>query len=309
MQTTLGKDPLGRFVCSAEILGRGASKVVYRGFDREEGCEVAWCKVPSQSLGFGVTSRAHREVQILMGLEHPRIVRLIKSWVDPLTSDLVLITDLYYSPLDEYVRKHGKQQIHVIRKWALQIIDALSYLHSRERPIAHRDIKCANIFVDNYRGGVALGDLGFASVLSESRTSNSVLGTAEFMSPECLQGKYTHKSDVYAFGMSLLEMSTLKKPYSRFQTVSQLYMQILNELPPEELLFVKCSSLKDLIVECIKPEAERPSIQDLLRFEFFTSTENDFETVDDVITAPRNFGFFRAPIERYCLTGSSDDSF
>lgn len=243
---------------------------------------------------------------MLSDIKHPNIVRMIASWVDPGSRDLIMITNPYGAPLDTYIWKHGKQEIAVIRKWARQLIDALSCLHDRPLPIAHRDIKCANFFINNYTGDVALGDLGFAAVLSGSRASNSVLGTAEFMSPECLQGQYTHKADVYSFGMALLEMYTLRKPYTRFRTVSHLYMEILNFTPPDELLFVKHGGLKALIVDCIKPEANRPGIQDLLQYDFFLSDEGDFAVVEDVVRAPANFGRYKNAIEPYCFSGSSD---
>jgi WNK lysine deficient protein kinase len=306
MQSVVKKDSSGRFVCSDETIGFGSSKPVSRGFDRQEGCEVAWCKVPAVMVNSVPNSRALQEVHMLSEISHPNIVRMIASWVDPSSRDLIMITNLYGAPLDTYVRKHGKQEIAVIRKWARQLIEALSFLHVRPSPIAHRDIKCANFFINNYTGDVALGDLGFASVLSESRTSNSVLGTAEYMSPECLQGQYTHKADVYSFGLALIEMYTLKKPYSRFRTISHLYMEILNFSPPDELLFVKHAKLKLLISDCIKPEATRPCIQDLLQYDFFLSDEGDFALVEDVVRAPANFGRYKNAIERYCFSGSSD---
>lgn len=305
MQEAVKKDPSGRFVCSNETIGFGASKTVYRGFDRQEGCEVAWSRVPAAVVGYGSNSRAMHEVQMLSEISHPHIVRMVASWTDS-SRDLNIITDLYGSPLDAYVRKHGRQEIRVIRKWARQLVEALCFLHDRPSPIAHRDIKCANVLVNNYTGDVALGDLEFASVLRNSQTTLSVLGTAEYMSPECLQGKYTHKADVYSFGMALLEMYTLQKPYTRFRTVSQLYMEILNGTPPDELLFVKHAHLKALIIECIKPEADRPCIQDLREQPFLTLETDDFAVVEDVVRSPANFGLFKNAIERYCFSGSTD---
>lgn len=179
-------------------------------------------------------------------------------------------------------------------------------LARRELPIAHRDIKCANVFINNYTGDVALGDLEFASVLSSSRSTFSVLGTAEYMSPECLQGQYTHTADVYSLGMALLELCTLREPYTQCRTLSHLYMEILNGTPPEELLFVKHMNLRALISECIKPEAERPCIQHLRNHPFLTVEKDDFVVVEDVARLPANFGLFKNAIERYCFNGSSE---
>lgn len=53
----------------------------------------------------------------------------------------------------------------------------LSYLHSHEPPIIHRDLKCDNIFVNGHLGEVKIGDLGLATVMQQAG-ANSVIGTA-----------------------------------------------------------------------------------------------------------------------------------
>jgi WNK lysine deficient protein kinase len=183
------------------------------------------------------------------------------------------------------------------------LCEAIAYLHTAfEKPVSHRDVTCANVFVNNYTGDVALGDLGFAAVTSTSRTSASILGTAEYMAPEVLRGQYGPKADVYAFGMSLIEMATQKKPYTKVRNVSQLYMLILDQTPPDELLFVKNLNLRDVIVKCLLPEEKRPSAMEVLLLPFFVAPEMDIETVEDITLPNKSFGFFKNPIERYCLT-------
>lgn len=300
-------DPTNRFVCKSEPLGMGATKSVFRAFDKELGREVAWSKASLPPDDMSGNADIQREVEMMKTLDHPHIVTLITSWVDKRTNEFMLITEMYHGALDMYVRKHGKQELCVIRKWAKQICKAIEYLHCHfETPIAHRDIKCANIFVNNYTGDVALGDLGFATVASRSRSNASILGTAEFMAPEVLRGRYNHKADIYSLGMTLIEMATQKKPYSRIKNISQLYMLVLDGTPPDELAFIKNKSLRTLIEKCIKPVVSRPSIEEVLREPFMTTSDADFETVEDLVSPAVSFQFFKSPIERYCLLTSSD---
>lgn len=85
-------------------------------------------------VGYGANSRALKEVQTLSEISHPRIVQMVASWVDP-SKDLNIIADLYGSPLDAYVCKHGKQEFRVIRKWARQLVEALCFLHDGSCPL------------------------------------------------------------------------------------------------------------------------------------------------------------------------------
>lgn len=87
-------------------------------------------------------------------------------------------------------------------------------MHSQEpHPIIHRDIKSDNIFIDSNDGMIRIGDLGLATFLSNDAPAGSVLGTPEYMAPEIFQGEYSTKIDIYAFGMTLLEICTLEVPY------------------------------------------------------------------------------------------------
>lgn len=299
-------DPTNRFVCKSEPLGSGATKSVFRAFDKELGREVAWSKAPLPSQDAKETADILSEIEMMKAIDHPHLVKLITSWAEKRTNEVVLITELYHGALDAYVRKHGKQEMCVIRKWTIQICKAIEHLHCHHKsPIVHRDIKCANIFINNYTGDVAVGDLGFATVASRSKSNSSVMGTAQFIAPEVLKGRYNHKVDIYALGMSLIEMATQKKPYSRIKNHSQMYLLVLDGTSPDELAFIKNKNLRALIEKCIGPVESRPSIEEVLLEPFITNPEADYETVEDLVTAPVvNFQFFKCPIERYCLTKS-----
>jgi len=89
---------------------------------------------------------------------------------------------------------------------------AMQYLHNKERPVLHRDLKSLNVLITgNWRCKVA--DFGEADVIANSKASASIRGTVCYMSPELIERKpITVKSDVYSFGIILWEVTTWHEP-------------------------------------------------------------------------------------------------
>jgi serine/threonine protein kinase len=110
--------------------------------------------------------------------------------------------------LKGYIRKtKGLIKPKIIRNWSRQILNGLHYLHTRDPPIIHRDLKCDNIFINGNNGQAKIGDLGLAAIKATHHLS-SVLGyfyfnrrTPEFMAPELYDEEYDEKVDIYAYGM------------------------------------------------------------------------------------------------------------
>lgn len=118
---------------------------------------------------------------------------------------------------NRYIRQR-KVNLGRVKSWCLQILDALNYLHNSDPVIIHRDLKCDNIFIDGPSGNITIGDLGLSTKYNNSNTLNedkgmSIVGTPEFMAPELYEEQYDEKVDIYAFGMSVLEMISKKYPY------------------------------------------------------------------------------------------------
>ncbi|MCI01620.1 putative serine/threonine-protein kinase WNK3-like, partial [Trifolium medium] len=123
-------------------------------------------------------------------------------------------------------KKHKHVDLRALKKWSRQILEGLSYLHSHNPPVIHRDLKCDNIFVNGNQGEVKIGDLGLAAILQQANSAHSVIGTPEFMAPELYEEEYNELVDIYAFGMCLLELVTVEYPYVECANAAQIYKKV-----------------------------------------------------------------------------------
>ena len=79
-----------------------------------------------------------------------------------------------------YLRRFKKIKLKVLQSWCRQILKGLHFLHSRNPPIIHRDLKCDNIFITGTTGAVKIGDLGLATLKNRS-FAKSVIGECELI--------------------------------------------------------------------------------------------------------------------------------
>ncbi|KAI9106273.1 kinase-like domain-containing protein [Phlyctochytrium arcticum] len=255
--------PNGRYAKLNHVLGKGAYKVVYKSIDREEGYEVAWNTCQTTKAEFMELSE---EIEILKRVRHPNIIQFHDCWYNNL--EFVFITELMTSgTLREYIRKLQIPNLKIVKRWARQILKGLSYLHSHDPPIIHRDIKCDNIFINGAHGEVKIGDMGTAKMKLGKKYT--VIGTPEFMAPEMYEEKgYSEKVDIYAFGMALLEMVTGEYPYNECKNAAQIYKKVTQGIKPECLSRVSDPEVSDLINSCIGNEHDRLSAQEIIEHPF-----------------------------------------
>jgi len=150
----------GRYAKLNVLLGKGAYKVVYKGIDREEGYEVAWNTSQTSKAEFMELSQ---EIEILKRVRHSNIIQFHDYWYN--NTEFVFITELMTSgTLREYIKKLQIPNLRIVKRWSRQILKGLSYLHSHDPPIIHRDIKCDNIFINGAHGEVKIGDMGSAKM-------------------------------------------------------------------------------------------------------------------------------------------------
>ena len=155
-------------------------------------------------------------------MDHLNIIKFISAWICKEKDQIHFITEMITGgSLRQYLKRMVKPKLKVIKKWCIEILKGLNYLHTYKingvtTPIIHRDIKCDNVFINSNSGEIKIGDLGLSTTMKASYTS-SVLGTPEFMAPELYEECYGTEVDIYAFGMALLEMLTMEAPYKECQ--------------------------------------------------------------------------------------------
>ncbi|GMT37620.1 hypothetical protein PFISCL1PPCAC_28917, partial [Pristionchus fissidentatus] len=224
--------------------------------------------------------RFRDEAEMLKGLQHPNIVRFYDYWErsDPSGKRkyIVLVTELMTSgTLKMYLKRFKRINIKVLKSWCRQILKGLSFLHSRNPPVIHRDLKCDNIFITGTTGSVKIGDLGLATLKNKS-FAKSVIGTPEFMAPEMYEEMYDESVDVYAFGMCLLEMVTGEYPYSECQFPAQIYRKVTTGVKPEcfNRIPQQYPEIREIIDRCTRlRREERSTVKQLLVDDFFTPEE------------------------------------
>ncbi|XP_008229707.2 PREDICTED: serine/threonine-protein kinase PBS1-like, partial [Prunus mume] len=197
------------------LLGKGGFGRVYRGTLRS-GEVVAIKKMELPPFKAAEGEREFRvEVDILSRLDHPNLVSLIGYCADGKQRFLVY-EYMQKGNLQDHLNGIGEGKIDWPQrlKVALGAARGLAYLHSSSDvgiPIVHRDFKSTNILLSaNFEAKVS--DFGLAKMMPEGQeihVTARVLGTFGYFDPEYTStGKLTLQSDVYAFGVVLLELLT-----------------------------------------------------------------------------------------------------
>lgn len=279
-------DPTGRYGRYNEILGKGASKIVYRAFDEYEGIEVAWNQVKLNDFlqSPHELERLYCEIHLLKTLKHKHIMKFYTSWVDISKRNINFVTELFTSgTLRQYRQKHKRVHIRAVKHWCRQILKGLLYLHSSDPPIIHRDLKCDNIFINGNQGLVKIGDLGLAAILRKSYAEHCV-GTPEFMAPEVYEEEYNELVDIYSFGMCVLEMVTSEYPYSECTHPAQIYMKVTRGMKPEALSKVKDPEVRQFVEKCLATVSRRLPARELLRDPFLQIDNHGSDSWEDDIS-------------------------
>lgn len=202
-----------------EEIGHGGMGEVYRAVraDGEFSQQVAIKLVRGGYNPSSILERFRNERQILAGLDHLNIARLLDGGTDGDGSPYLVMEFVDGETIDSYCDTH---QLNVTRRLELfrQVCAAVRYAH--QRLVIHRDLKPGNILVTK-DGVPKLLDFGIAKILDPSLGAETTLArpmTPEYASPEQIRGEsITTASDIYSLGVVLYQLLTGRSPY-RVQT-------------------------------------------------------------------------------------------
>lgn len=194
------------------VIGSGGFGTVYK-LAMDDGNVFALKRIVKLNDGFD--RFFERELEILGSIKHRYLVNL-RGYCNSPTSKLLIYDFLPGGSLDEALHERSDlldwdARLNII----LGAAKGLAYLHHDCSPrIIHRDIKSSNILIDaNLEARVS--DFGLAKLLEdeESHITTIVAGTFGYLAPEYMQsGRATEKTDVYSFGVLVLEVLSGKRP-------------------------------------------------------------------------------------------------
>nr|URM60685.1 CO-like family protein [Gymnema sylvestre] len=193
---------------SKNILGKGGFGNVYKGY-LQDGSIVA-VKRLKDGNAIGGDTQFQTEVEMISLAVHRNLLRLYGFCITP-TERLLVYPYMSNGSVASRLKAKPPLDWGTRKRIALGAARGLLYLHEQCDPkIIHRDVKAANILLDDYCEAV-VGDFGLAKLLDhhDSHVTTAVRGTVGHIAPEYLStGQSSEKTDVFGFGILLLELIT-----------------------------------------------------------------------------------------------------
>jgi serine/threonine-protein kinase len=242
-------------------LGTGGMSRVYLGEHVLMQRRVAIKVLPKDRVeDSSYLARFHREAQAAASLDHRNIVRAY---------DIDNVGDLHYivmeyvegRDLQQMVKENGPMDYVAAADYIRQTAEGLSHAH--QSGLIHRDVKPANLLVDQ-KNVVKILDLGLARFIDEQKASltvafdENVLGTADYLAPE--QALDSHsvdaRADIYGLGCTMFYLLTGHPPFVGGTLAQRLMMH--QKQPPPDILLDRPDAPPELVAICLKMIAKKP---------------------------------------------------
>ncbi|XP_060194281.1 G-type lectin S-receptor-like serine/threonine-protein kinase At4g03230 [Lycium barbarum] len=263
----------------ANRLGQGGFGPVYKGMF-PQGQEMAVKRLSSHSSQGAEEFK--NEVMLIAKLQHRNLVRLLGYCIEA-NEKILLYEYMPNKSLDTFIFGHAPRQL---LDWSIRfdiilgIARGLLYLHHDSRlRIIHRDLKTSNILLDEEMNA-KISDFGLARIVegkSIEANTQKIAGTFGYLSPEyALEGLFSIKSDVFAFGVVVLEIITGKRNLELFEGTNllgqawKLWMEnrVLEVMDPiivgtfNESEALKCINVALLCVQ--EDSGDRPTMSNVI---------------------------------------------
>ena len=238
------------------LLGKGGFAEVYLALDKMLERKVAIkILLPQHASDPDIVKRFIREARLYAKLEHPNLISIYETGIAEGTAFIVM-RYVKGDNLKSYIQKDLKTRLALAPELIRALSAALSYIH--EKGIIHRDVKPANIILEDGGKNIYLADFGIArSDASQTMTqTGSIMGTPYYISPEQIKGGIVdQRSDIYAFGATLFELVTGKPVFSADSSVEILYKHVNSD--PEPVAKSIPRNFRYIISKCLEKKPEK----------------------------------------------------
>jgi beta-lactam-binding protein with PASTA domain/tRNA A-37 threonylcarbamoyl transferase component Bud32 len=235
-------------------LGSGGMADVYRAEDTQLGREVA-LKLLYRRFAEDeeFVERFRREASSAANLQHPNVVQVFDrgEWDGTYYIAMELLRG---RNLKQVVRDHGALDPALAVDLAIQILKAARFAH--RRGVVHRDIKPHNVIVDD-EGRARVTDFGIARAgASDMTETGSIMGTAQYLSPEQAQGHPVDaRADLYSIGIVLYELLAGVLPFEGESPVTIALKQVTEDpVPPHHLNPAIPAALGTVIMRALRKD-------------------------------------------------------
>ena len=232
------------------VIGRGGMGVVLKAFDPALHRNVAIKVLSSHLANCGAARRRFlREARAAAAVVHEHVVSVFA--VDETAELPFMVMEYVPGPsLQDRIDQHGPLALTEVLRIGMQTASGLAAAHAQG--LVHRDVKPANILLENGVERVRLTDFGLARAADDAGLTQSgvVAGTPHYMAPEQARGEATdHRADLFSLGSTLYAMCTGVPPF-RAETPVAVLRRVSDDVPrPIRQLNPEVPDWLELIVE------------------------------------------------------------
>jgi serine/threonine-protein kinase len=256
------------------LLGVGKMARVYLARERELERVVA-IKVLRPELATDETARLRfeREARSAASLTHPNIVAVYRFGRLANGTPYLVMSYVQGRTLADRLQAEGTMGESQARALIAQLASALAAAH--KKGIVHRDVRPANVLIEDETGRILLSDFGIAALLEGGGESaprltrtGQMMGEPRYSSPEQLRGeKVTGQADIYSLGVLAYEVLTGEGPYKVSSTREIFAAHLTGQPRPiSQVRPMLSRDLEDLLLRCLAREpAHRPRAEDVVK--------------------------------------------
>ena len=255
-------------------LGKGSYGRVYQVKNKTTG-ELRACKQLAKS-NINNLEKFNREIDILIKTDHPNIIKLYEVFEDARFLYLIMEECTGGELFDRIIQHIQNKKMYSEKDAAnifKQVMSSISYCHSNK--ICHRDLKPENLLYasKDENSLIKVIDFGLSRIRTGKKMTTKV-GTAYYVSPEVLNGKYDERCDIWSAGVILYILLSGDPPFNG-PNDNEIYRRICKmsfSFPKEKWNKISPEAI-DLIKKMLSEEAIRPTAQEVLSHPWFKKAE------------------------------------